>query len=58
MTPKREPDGLEEQANGNITKFKKDKCKVLPLRKKSPLQQYRLGAARLGSSSAPGLGGQ
>lgn len=53
MTPKREPDGLEEQANGNITKFNKDKCKVLPLRRKSPLQQYRLGAARLGSSSAP-----
>lgn len=32
-------------------KLNMDKCEVLPLGRKSPLQQYRLGAARLGSSS-------
>lgn len=53
LPPKGTQDGLEEQTNGNVTKFNKDKCKLLPLGRKSPLKQYRLGAARLGSSSAP-----
>jgi len=46
-------DRLEQQANGNVTKFNKDKCKDLLLGMKSFLQQYRLWAARLGISSAP-----
>lgn len=34
-------------------KLNMNKCEVLPLGRKSLLQWHRLGAARLGSSSAP-----
>lgn len=52
LPPKGTQDGLEELANRNIVKFSKNKCKVLPLGRRSPLQQYRLEATRLGNSSA------
>jgi len=44
-------DRLEEWANKNLTKFNKDQCKVLCLRKHNPGVQHRLGSTRLGSSS-------
>ncbi|KAK4830690.1 hypothetical protein QYF61_012859 [Mycteria americana] len=42
---------LEEWANKNLMKFKKDKCKVLHLGKHNPGVQHRLGSTGLGSSS-------
>lgn len=45
-------DRLEEQANGNFTKFSGDKGKV-----HNPWQQYRLGRAGLGSREGAGVQG-
>ena len=42
-------DRLEEQANNNITKFNKDKCKVLRLGKLNPGVQHTLGSTRNGT---------
>lgn len=42
----RDLDVLEEQANSNLLKFNMDMCKVVPLRRKSTLQECRLGASR------------
>ncbi|GAB0189213.1 mitochondrial enolase superfamily member 1 [Grus japonensis] len=44
-------DRLEEWVNKNLTKFNKDKCKVLHLGKHNPGVQHRLGSTWLGSSS-------
>ena len=44
-------DRLEEWANKNLTKFNKNKCKVLHLGKHNPGVQHRLGSTQLGSSS-------
>lgn len=35
-TIQRDPDRLEEQADGNLTKFSEEKCKALPLGKEMP----------------------
>lgn len=43
---------LEEGSNRNLMKLQKDQCKVLPLGRKNPLQQYKLRTDQLGSSSA------
>ncbi|KAK4813802.1 hypothetical protein QYF61_026384 [Mycteria americana] len=48
----RDLDRLEEGSKNHLMKFQKDKCKVLHLRRKNPLQQYRLRTDQLGSSSA------
>lgn len=42
----RDLDVLEEQANRNLMKFNMDICKVVPLRRKSTLQECRLQASR------------
>lgn len=48
----RDLDWLEELANKNSVKFIKDKCQVLHLGRKNPLQWYRLKMHWLWSSSA------
>ncbi|KAJ7414299.1 hypothetical protein WISP_84907 [Willisornis vidua] len=45
-------DRLERLMERNLTRFNKDKCKVMPLGRNSPKDQYRLGADLLESSSA------
>lgn len=42
----REPDRLEEWANRNHKKFKKDRCRVLPLGRKIPLAVRQAGILR------------
>jgi len=44
-------DRLEDWANKNLTKFNKDQCKVLCLRKHNPGVQQRLGSTRQESRS-------
>jgi len=48
--PAEDVDRLEERAKNNLMKFKKNKCKVLHLRKQNPGVQHRLGSTWLGSS--------
>lgn len=36
LPPEGTEDGLEEEANGNVTKFNTDKCKVLPQEERVP----------------------
>lgn len=40
----RDPNGLEEQTAGNLTKFRIGKCKILHLNWSDPKHQHRLGA--------------
>ncbi|XP_010116121.1 PREDICTED: pituitary adenylate cyclase-activating polypeptide type I receptor [Chlamydotis macqueenii] len=46
----RELDRLEKQAERNLIKFKKEKCKVLNLERNNPMHQDRLGTSWLESS--------
>ncbi|KAK4827981.1 hypothetical protein QYF61_022683 [Mycteria americana] len=48
----RDLDRLEEYANMNLMKLSKDKCEVLHLGRKNPLQSHRLRTDKPGSSSA------
>ncbi|PKU47382.1 rna-directed dna polymerase from mobile element jockey-like [Limosa lapponica baueri] len=49
--PQEDVDRLEEWANKNLMKFKKDKCTALRLGKHNLGVQHRLGSTWLGSSS-------
>jgi len=48
----RDLDRLESWAQRNLMKFKKGKCRLLPLGRNNPMHQYRLGSDMLESSSA------
>lgn len=45
-------DRLVKQAEQNLLKFGKNKCKILYQGRNNPVQLYRLGADRPGSSSS------
>jgi len=49
VIPQEDLDSLEKEANKNLMKFSKDKCKVWHLRKHNPGVQHRLGYTLLGS---------
>lgn len=48
----RDLDSLEKRADRNLMKFNKNKYQILHLGWTNPVQQYRLEADRIGSSSA------
>ncbi|RMC06267.1 hypothetical protein DUI87_15698 [Hirundo rustica rustica] len=48
----RDLDRLEEWSDRSPMKFHKERCKVLHLRKSSPMHQDMMGASQLGSSLA------
>lgn len=57
-TFQRDSENLEKWTSRNPMKFKKYNCPVLHIRKKSPLQQYRLGTHCLEISSVANAWGQ
>jgi len=48
----RDHNRLEKQADSNLMKFNKEKCKVLQPRRNNPMHQYTLGAVQLESRLA------